>query len=86
MRNSFMASGKKNNTTPTFEQSLRKLEQIVEQLEHGDVPLEESIRMYEEGLALSKLCVERLADVELKVKKLSKDMEGHFHLADAEPE
>ena len=81
-----MAGAKKNTAKHTFEQSLRKLEEIVEHLEQGDVPLEDAIRMYEEGLALSKECIEKLTQAELKLKRLSKDMQGNFRLIDEEPE
>lgn len=81
-----MSTGKKNPPKHTFEQSLRRLEEIVEKLEQGDVPLEDSIKMYEEGLALSKECVEKLTQAELKLKRLSKDMQGNFRLIEEEPE
>lgn len=81
-----MTAAKKNTTKHTFEGSLGRLETIVEQLEEGNVPLEEAIKMYEEGLALSKECVEKLTQAELKLKKLSKDMQGSFKLIDEEPE
>lgn len=74
-----MAASKKENA-PTFEQSLKRLEQIVEQLEQGDVPLDEALRMYEEGIELSKACIEKLTQAELRLKKLAKDMQGSFHL------
>jgi exodeoxyribonuclease VII small subunit len=67
---------------PTFEDSLHRLEEIVEQLEQGEVPLEESIKMYEEGLTLSRECMEKLAQAELKLKKLSKSMDGTLQLDD----
>lgn len=81
-----MTGAKKNTQKHTFEQSLRKLEEIVEHLEQGDVPLEDAIKKYEEGLALSKECIEKLTQAELKLKKLSKDMQGNFRLIDEEPE
>ena len=81
-----MTLAKKNTARHSFEQSLRRLETIVEQLEEGNVPLEEAVKMYEEGLALSKECVERLTQAELKLKKLSKDMQGSFKLIDEESE
>jgi exodeoxyribonuclease VII small subunit len=81
-----MSTTKKSAPKHTFENSLRRLEEIVEKLEQGDVPLEDSIKMYEEGLALSKECVEKLTQAELKLKRLSKDMDGNFRLIDEEPE
>lgn len=74
-----MAGSKKENS-PTFEQSLKRLEEIVEQLEQGDVPLDDAVKMYEEGIELSKACVEKLTQAELRLKKLAKDMQGNFRL------
>jgi exodeoxyribonuclease VII small subunit len=48
----------------TFEEAMEKLEQIVEKLEEGDVPLEEAISFYKEGMELSKLCHNKLKYVE----------------------
>ena len=72
----------KKDSKPTFEQSLRRLEQIVGELEQGSVPLDEALKIYEEGLELSKACIAKLTQAELRLKKLSKDMEGNFRLFD----
>ena len=72
----------KATTKHTFEDSLRRLEKIVNTLEQGEVPLEESIKMYEEGIALSKSCIEKLTQAELRLKKLSKDVDGSFQFTD----
>jgi exodeoxyribonuclease VII small subunit len=69
----------------SFEQSLRRLEEIVETLEQGDVPLEDSLKMYEEGVALSKECIDKLKNAELRLKQLGKDIDGNFELFDIEP-
>ena len=76
----------KSNSKQTFEDSLRRLEEIVNKLEQGEVPIEDSLRMYEEGLALSKLCIEKLTQAELRLKKLSKDIDGNFQLLEEETE
>jgi exodeoxyribonuclease VII small subunit len=68
----------------TLEDSLRRLEEIVDRLEKGDVPLEDSIKLYEEGLALSRACAETLAKAELQVKTLAKDLDGTFRLLEGE--
>ena len=81
-----MTAPKRNEAKQTFEQSLRRLEEIVERLEQGDVSLDDSIRMYEEGIALSRACMDRLTQAEVKLKKLSKDIDGTFHVTDDEPE
>ncbi len=48
----------------TFEEAMKKLEGIVEKLEEGDVPLEEAIAIYKQGMELSKLCHDKLQRVE----------------------
>ncbi len=68
----------------SFEKSLKRLEQIVETLERGDVPLEDALTMYEEGIQLSKLCIDKLTQAELKLKKLLRDVDGKFKLQDNE--
>ena len=57
-------------TEMTFEQALARLEQIVKSLEGGNVPLEDLIKLFDEGTALVKLCTERLDKAEEKVKLL----------------
>jgi exodeoxyribonuclease VII small subunit len=66
----------------TFEESLQRLEHIADALDRGDVPLDDALKMFEEGIALSKACSEKLTGAELRLKKLSKDMEGAFHLVE----
>jgi exodeoxyribonuclease VII small subunit len=51
-----------------FEQLIKRLEEIVSLLEKGDVPLDESIKLFEEGIKISKKCSDKLAKVEQKVK------------------
>ena len=53
-----------------FEETLKKLEAIVDQLESGDVDLEKSVQLYEEGMRLKKICEEKLKKVELQIKKI----------------
>lgn len=60
----------------SFEESLKRLEKIVEQLEHGDLPLEESIRLFEEGTRLSAECKDYLDKAEGKVQVLVKQRNG----------
>lgn len=56
---------------PNFEDALVRLETIVQQLEDDSVSLEESIKLYEEGIELSKLCTETLEEAELRIKKVA---------------
>ena len=60
----------------TFEESLKKLEGIVAQLERGDLPLEESVRIFEEGVQLSAECKKQLEEAEGKVEILVKRRNG----------
>ena len=79
-----MTAKKKDETPLTFEEVLKRLETIVKQLEQGDVPLEKSIALYEEGIQLSRTCADHLAKAELTVKRLSKELDGSFLLRDDE--
>lgn len=60
---------KKNASVP-FEQSLKELEELVEQLEKGDVPLEESLKSFERGIQLTRACQKALKEAEQKVEIL----------------
>jgi exodeoxyribonuclease VII small subunit len=60
----------------TFEDSLKQLETIVGQLEEGDLPLEESLKLFEEGMRLSAVCKEELEAAEGKVQILLKQRDG----------
>ncbi len=53
----------------TFEQALARLEEIVEQLDSGDLALEQSIKLFEEGMALKALCADRLSRAEALVEQ-----------------
>lgn len=57
-------------TTLTFEEAMEKLETIVERLEEGDVPLEEAITIYKNGMELSKLCHDKLKNVEEQLTQI----------------
>jgi len=70
----------------SLEHSLQRLEEIVESLEHGDVPLDDAVNLYEEGIRISKECAEKLNSTELKIKKLSKGIEGQFTLSESDEE
>jgi exodeoxyribonuclease VII small subunit len=70
----------------TFEQSLNDLERIVKQLEEGDLPLEESLKLFEEGAKLSCECRERLTSAERRIQVLMKDANGNLGLQPIEEE
>ena len=59
-----------------FEDALNKLEKIVSKLEEGDIPLEESLKLFEEGIRLSKFCNQKLDEAERKVEILLKGKNG----------
>ena len=61
-----------NPTNQTFEASMQRLEQIVRSMEKGDVELEESLRLFQEGTELIRNCGKLLDDAELQVKKITK--------------
>ena len=66
----------KKNEEPRFEQALAALEKIVERLEKGELTLEESLKLYEEGIRLSRLCHGKLEEAEGKIEMLIKDAKG----------
>lgn len=63
-----------------FEETLKKLERIVEELEKGDLSLGEALKKYQEGIELSRLCSERLESAKKKVDLLVKNKKGEFEL------
>ena len=62
----------------TFEQSMKQLEQIVQDLESGDLPLEKAIKKFEDGMKLSKLCANKLDETEKKISILMEDAQGNI--------
>ena len=68
----------------SFEEALKRLEEIVETLEAGNSPLEESIKLYEEGMTLAKSCITRLNEAKLKLKKIQKNSGGALEESDLE--
>jgi exodeoxyribonuclease VII small subunit len=60
-----------------FETALGRLEEIVRDIEQGDLPLEQSLKLFEEGIKLSRLCNTRLEEAERKVEVLLKDKTGN---------
>lgn len=59
-----------------FEEALQKLEAIVAQMEEGDLPLEETLKAFEEGVRLARFCANKLDEAERKVEKLMRDQAG----------
>lgn len=67
-----------------FEEAFKRLEAIVGNLESGDLSLEESMKLFEEGIGLTEACKSRLEDAEQKIKLLLKDSDGKLSLEDAD--
>lgn len=67
---------------PSFEQILSRLQQVVERLESGELPLEESLAVFEEGVRLSRLGARRLDEAEQRVEELLADGETTQPLTD----
>ncbi len=72
----------KKTKKDSLETSLARLEEIVDVLERGDVALDDAVALYEEGMTLAKESAERLKAAELKIKKLSKDIDGKFEVTE----
>ena len=66
----------------SFEENLARLGEIAKQLEAGDCPLDDALKLYEEGVALIRLCSDRLEKAELSVKKLQLTPDGKAALVD----
>lgn len=65
-----------NTGNKTFEENMQRLEQIVRAMERGDVALEESLKLFQEGTALIRSCGKLLDEAELQVKKIMTDANG----------
>lgn len=66
-----------NEQNKTFEGNMQRLEQIVRAMERGDVPLEESLKLFQEGTDLVRQCGKLLDDAELQVKKIMTAPDGN---------
>jgi exodeoxyribonuclease VII small subunit len=71
-----MAEGPENSATPTFEASLKRLEEIVRKLESGELPLDTALELFEEGIRLSRFCNSTLDQAERRVEILLKNDSG----------
>ena len=65
-----------NQENETFEKSMRRLDEIVRTMERGDVPLEQSLALFEEGTALVRACGKLLDTAELRIKRLTQAPDG----------
>ena len=71
--------------TPTFEEALNGLEELVSAMEEGDIPLADLVEKYEEGTKLLNICEKKLAEAELTIQKLRKNR-GESILEPFDPE
>ncbi len=62
-----------------FEEALKRLQEISEILEQKEVPLDESIKLYEEGIQLAKECYDVLNEAELKITQLQEELDKHLN-------
>lgn len=65
-----------NAKSQSFEASVARLNEIVQKMEHGDVPLEDALKLFEEGTQLVASCTKLLDEAELKVTRLTKGADG----------
>lgn len=65
-----------------FEEAIKRLEDIVEQLESGELELEESIKVFEEGIRLAVFCQQELKKADGKIQQLLKNLDGELELVD----
>ena len=83
-----MSGKKKSAGSESFEEALGRLEEIVTLLERGEVPLEDGLRLFEEGVVLSRRCHEMLRSAEARISRLVREEEGGLTLelfAEEEP-
>ena len=66
-----------NQNNKTFEENMGRLEQIVRAMERGDVALEESLKLFQEGTELVRSCGKLLDDAQMQVKKIMTDTNGN---------
>jgi len=71
-----------HNNSKSFEEYLKELENIVSEMESGNIPLDKALEMYERGINISQYCIKELEKAELKLKKLSKKIDGSFEVED----
>ncbi len=68
-----------------FEEAMKKLQDLVEKLEKGDLPLEEAMECFSEGIRTAQFCHKKLEEAENKVQMLLKDQQGEWKTAPFEP-
>jgi len=61
-----------------FEKAMTRLEKIVEELERGDLDIDKSLEIFEEGIKMSRVCSKKLSEAEAKIEKLTKGKKGEL--------
>ncbi len=70
----------------SFEVALKRLEEIVQQMESGDLTLEDSLALFEEGVRLTRVCSQRLEEAEKKIALLTRDDKGGVEAEEMDPD
>ena len=70
----------------SFEEALKRLEEIVQRMESGDLALEDSLELFEEGVRLTRVCSQRLDEAEKKIELLTRDEKGGVKTEALDPE
>ncbi len=65
-----------NQKNRTFEENMRRLEEIVRTMERGDAPLDESLKLFQEGTSLAQACSKLLDEAQLQVTKITASVDG----------
>ncbi|RPI15624.1 MAG: exodeoxyribonuclease VII small subunit [Ignavibacteriae bacterium] len=71
---------KSSKNLKSFEECFSRLEKILERLESEDVTLDETIKLYEEGLTLTKSCYDKLTGAEMRIKEINKNLKGDIEI------
>ena len=80
-----MGAKNQEEKSPTFEQAVKQLESIVEQMESDKMPLDELLVRYEEGIKLVKFCSEKLDAAEKKIDIITRDAAGRPQIVEFQP-
>lgn len=79
-------SRSKGTRKDSFEHALKGLEEIVQRLESGDLALEESLKLFEEGVRLTRVCSGRLEEAEKRIEILTRDGQGNLEVRSVDPD
>ncbi len=80
-----MTRAKKSSKEPRFEEAIDRLENIVGNLEAGDLSLDDSLRLFEEGVRLTRMCASRLDEAQRRIEMLTRGTGGELKLTAFDP-